>query len=898
MVLPAAAAAQRPDGRITGKVFDAATGAPVAGARVELPGSELRVLTAVDGRFQLHPVPAGRHDLRVTLVGFVPTRVTGIVVPAGGVVEQDVLLDAHAVELQEISVTSANAQGSVDAALDAQRNTVGIINAITSEQIARSPDGDAAAAVQRVSGATVQDGKYVSVRGLGERYTQASLNGVRIPSPEPERKVVPLDLFPSSLLSAITTSKTFTPDQPGDFSGASVDIKTREFAGRPFLSLSMSTGINDAVTGNNFGFAPLIGGDLFAMGAGGRAIPGALEGTDWSQSLDAEQRSALVGSLRNVWSVRNRSAAPNGSLSAAFGGTLPVGGNGTSYLLSASYSASQEAHLDEVRALAAPLSGGSAEELDRFEGSTARNSVTWGGIANLATSIGSHTRVTLDNTYSRTMDNEGRFETGFSENLSLPLEIQRLRYVERMVHSSRLSGQHELSRGRIGVNWGVTLSGVSRQEPDRSEIVYTRNQQGEREWLGFSNEAAVRTFAGLRENSIQLSADLQWNIGRASLVRVGGVWRDVERDADNRVYSVSLRQALPEDARSQSPEEIFASYGSNGELFRIAPLGAGGSYRADDRLTAGYLMALTPITGSIELVTGARFERSAVSVHSMSTAMQPSVAEPVFNDVLPALALTWRANADWNLRLSVTRTLSRPEYRELSPILFREVIGGDNLRGNAALSRTLVDNFDLRWEWYPGRGEVLSVALFAKQFDRPIERVYQGTSGTRIIGYVNADGAINRGIELEARTSLGRLVDALAPFTVFTNATVMNSEIRLDPAAGAMTNATRAMVGQAPYVVNAGITWHHPRTHASATLLFNRVGERIVEAGESPLPDVIEAPRSVLDASLRVPVMNGIDLRLDARNLLDARHMTTQGGVVRESYRNGRVYSLGLSWRK
>jgi TonB-dependent receptor len=266
--------------------------------------------------------------------------------------------------------------------------------------------------------------------------------------------------------------------------------------------------------------------------------------------------------------------------------------------------------------------------------------------------------------------------------------------------------------------------------------------------------------------------------------------------------------------------------------------------------------------------------------------------------VLPALALTWRANADWNLRLSVTRTLSRPEYRELSPILFREVIGGDNLRGNAALSRTLVDNFDLRWEWYPGRGEVLSVALFAKQFDRPIERVYQGTSGTRIIGYVNADGAINRGIELEARTSLGRLVDALAPFTVFTNATVMNSEIRLDPAAGAMTNATRAMVGQAPYVVNAGITWHHPRTQASATLLFNRVGERIVEAGESPLPDVIEAPRSVLDASLRVPVMNGIDLRLDARNLLDARHMTTQGGVVRESYRNGRVYSLGLSWRK
>jgi outer membrane receptor protein involved in Fe transport len=185
----------------------------------------------------------------------------------------------------------------------------------------------------------------------------------------------------------------------------------------------------------------------------------------------------------------------------------------------------------------------------------------------------------------------------------------------------------------------------------------------------------------------------------------------------------------------------------------------------------------------------------------------------------------------------------------LSPILFREVIGGVKVRGNEGLQRTLIRNYDLRFEWYPSRGEVLSMAVFAKDFDLPIERVYQGTSGTRIITYVNAKGATNLGVELEARKSLAMLSEGLRPFTVFTNATIMESNIAIDANAGAITNANRAMVGQAPYVINAGITWSHPRSEASATLLFNRVGERITEAGESPLPDIVESSRNVLDAS-------------------------------------------------
>lgn len=226
------------------------------------------------------------------------------------------------------------------------------------------------------------------------------------------------------------------------------------------------------------------------------------------------------------------------------------------------------------------------------------------------------------------------------------------------------------------------------------------------------------------------------------------------------------------------------------------------------------------------------------------------------------------------------------------------MIGGDNVRGNEGLDRTLISNFDLRWEWYPDRGEVLSVALFAKQFDQPIERVYQGTSGTRIISYVNADGAENYGVELEARKSLAFLAEGLRPISVFGNATVMHSRITIDPSAGAITSADRRMVGQSPYVLNGGVTWNHPTAELSATVLFNRVGERITEAGESPLPDIVEAPRNVLDASLRFPVIGTLSGRVDARNLLDAPYLVTQGGVTRQRYTAGRVFTIGFAWQQ
>jgi outer membrane receptor protein involved in Fe transport len=251
-----------------------------------------------------------------------------------------------------------------------------------------------------------------------------------------------------------------------------------------------------------------------------------------------------------------------------------------------------------------------------------------------------------------------------------------------------------------------------------------------------------------------------------------------------------------------------------------------------------------------------------------------------------------------NLRISASQTLARPEYRELVPIKSRDVLNGDDLEGNPDLERTRIQNADIRWELYPSGGEVLSLGVFAKRFDKPIERVYRAVgSGSRFTGFVNADQATNYGVEIEARKGLGFLAEALEPFLFFTNVTLMDSEIDLGSAQSSATNKKRRMVGQAPYVINAGLTYATRSGRTSATMLFNRTGDRIDAAGDLPLPDVVQVARSVLDLSFRFPLLGPLQGRFDARNLLDEPFETVQGTVTREKWNIGRTFQLGFVYR-
>ncbi|MHB1329746.1 MAG: TonB-dependent receptor [Gemmatimonadales bacterium] len=906
--LPNLAIAQEPTGRVTGRVVDAAQGAPVGGAVVELVGTPTphRTTTSMDGRFTFLSVPAGEVGLRVRMIGFGPKLVTGVRVPINGVATQDVSLNAETVQLEELNVTAAAERGSVADALNEQRNSVGVVNAVTAEEISRSPDGDAAAAVQRVSGVTVQEGKYVFVRGLGERYTTTSLNGARIPSPEPERKVVPLDLFPSGLIQAITTAKTFTPDLPGDFSGAQVNIRTREFPATRQFTISTSTGYNSRATASTMLRAPNAGLEWLAFGANKRTLPSLVQNAGIFDPPPAQgDVNRMVESFRNAWSAPSGSGLPNSSLALSLGGSDPIFGQSIGYLLSATYSYNQEVQQNQRRAFALPLATpGDVAEIDRFEGSTGRASVGLGTLATLSTSIGSSTRLSFNTSYNRTADNDARFEAGLSENHGNELEITRLRYVERSVFSSQLQGEHRI--GAHSIDWSASRSRVTRDEPDRSEIVYfvgtdPSGQAMTPAWFSASNEGAVRTFAALGETSSEAAANYGLQFGsrdRPHQIRIGGLYRTTSRSAENSAYSIA--STLPASARTLQPEEIFDGRFSSGDqtFFRVTPLSAGGSYNASDRLAAGYLMGQYFVTPQLEVLAGARVERSTVRVTTEPTVGDAVTTSPQYTDVLPSLGINFRVSETNTLRFAATQTLARPEYRELSPVQYREVIGGENLVGNADLKRSLIQNLDLRWEWYPNPMEVVSIGLFAKRFSDPIERVYLATSGTRVVSFLNAESAENYGVEFEGRKNLRFVSPALVNFAAHLNATLIHSRIRIGgDGLASRLNDERAMVGQAPYVVNSGLTYTSGSGRFSATALYNVVGRRIVNAAEAPLPDVYEQARHAFDFSLRFPVFAGIKGKMDFKNILDSPYQVEQGSVVREYYRSGRVVSFGLSWQ-
>src|SRR5687768_1787680 len=373
--------AQQATGRIVGRVIDAASGAGLVGVGVQVVGTTAGAQSGVDGRFNITNVPAGAVSLRAQRIGFQPKVITGLQLVAGQSVEQNISLTTAQVRLEAVTVTATAEKGTVNEALDMQRNAMGVVNSATAEQIQRSPDSDAAQAVQRVSGVTVQDGRYVVVRGLGERYTTTSLNGARIPSPEPERRVVPLDLFPSNLLQSVTTSKTFTPDQPGDFSGAQVDLRTREFPASRVTAFSLSTGYNSRTTGKSIVGAPREGSEWLGFGGATRNVPVLVRRAgNISGNYTQQDYNAFASSFRNAWSVSRRDGAPNTSASVSVGGNDPVFGQRIGYTGSLTYSHGTEVRSDEVRAFSIPTPEGGTEEVDRFEGSTGRETVLWGGL--------------------------------------------------------------------------------------------------------------------------------------------------------------------------------------------------------------------------------------------------------------------------------------------------------------------------------------------------------------------------------------------------------------------------------------------------------------------------------------------------------------------------------------
>ena len=908
----AAPLAAQGKGRIVGKILDATTGAPLSGAQVVLvENPTIASVAAIDGRYTLLNVPAGPVSVRIRLIGYQSKVIAGLVVTDGGYINQDVTLAAQVVEVEAITVAASSERGSVNAALEQQRDATGIVNAVTAEQISKSPDSDAGQAVQRVSGVSVQDGKFVFVRGLGERYTTTSLNGARVPSPEPDRKVVPLDLFPSNLLEGVSTSKTFTPDQAGDFSGASVDLKTREFPTGRVFTLSSTAGMNGAVTGRSGTFAPTVGTEWRGLAGDARALP--QEVADLPSNAQIPEQNAAMSNFRRTWLGDAGTGAPNGSFNVSLGGEDPVFGHLLGYIASFGYSNAQEIRHDEYRSRAIDGDGANGGDLtlpqNAYRGSTTRTSVLTGGMLNLSSRIGATSKVTFNNTFTRGGDNEATSIGGQNEEDGDPLQSTRLGFVQRGVRSNQLAGEH-LFASRHTLSWQVTNSGVHRYEPDRSDYSERGTMGADslvtpEAWQGTGRGAAYRSFSDLHESGWNLGMDYKVFLGepgRGATVKVGTNYRTADRDVEASAYSIQ-NLSLPDSDLTLAPEEIFSDANFAANHFIMVVDNQVGNYTAHDRILSGYAMTELPLSARTRLVAGARVESADLDVTTTLPDLAPTKALKQNTDILPSLALNIALTATQNLRFSASQTLSRPEYRELSGTAYREMASGRDVYGNANLVRALIQNFDARWEMYPRSGEVLSFGVFYKHFDRPIEKVITAQTGADALTFVNAESGFNYGVELEARKNLDFLADGLAPFSAFTNVTLMRSQVQFGSDQVGSSNADhRPMLGQAPYVVNAGVSWNTAGGW-SATALYNVVGRRVVEGGSIYLPDTYEEARSVIDVSLRIPLMQTLEVKADGKNLLNTAYRTTQGHLANGDpnyqlyYTAGRVFQMGVTWR-
>jgi outer membrane receptor protein involved in Fe transport len=495
----------------------------------------------------------------------------------------------------------------------------------------------------------------------------------------------------------------------------------------------MSMGYNSRATGKDIVAAPGEALDWAGFGADNRALPATVASAGQLTGNPTQgDYNAVVNSFRNVWSTELQTGAPNVSMSVTAGGNDPMFGRRIGYVGTLTYSRNQEVRADELRAFAIPDGSGGQQSTEQFIGSTGRSSVLWGGLLNLSTLVGNGSRLMLNNTFTRSADNEARDELGIDEDDAREIRIQRLEYVERFMRSTQLAGEHQIT-DRHRFDWSLTAAGVTREEPDRSELVYAFDTDGSA-FLYNVPEAALRTFARVTEDSYGASGDYAirfGDVGREHAIRFGALGRYTSRGAVQTPYDIRAA-TLPFDERKQSAETIFDGRyaGAADSVFRVNVLFQGGAYEAEDVLGAGYGMLEYQFTDRLRFIGGARLEYSHLQLDAAPTFGTPIRATPSYTDVLPSVALNVTLTPNQALRLSASQTLARPEYREVAPIEYR-TRNGEVVKGNAGLARTLIQNADARWEWYPNPGEALSVALFAKRFDSPIERTYRLTSGTR-----------------------------------------------------------------------------------------------------------------------------------------------------------------------
>lgn len=913
---PVAAQEAEALGRLSGRIVDEETARPLSLAQISITALNTGTLSDVDGRWTMPSLPPGTYDVVARLIGYASKTVTGVTVTAGAVATIDISLPPQAIEMRELSVTVADQRGTASAVLENRQTAAAVTDAIGREQISDSPDSDAAAAMARVPGVSIVDKKFVFVRGLGERYGNTTLDGAVMPSPIADRKAVPLDLVPASFIENVSTSKSYLPRQPADYAGGLVQIETRKVPGENFLKVGVGTGMETATTGKTgLGYA---GGGLDFLGIddGLRALPEILpaDQTVSRSNLSPAELEAIGEAFAPGWAGTPRDLPFGRSGELAFATEVPLGAKDLGLLATAHWDDSwnrREGYVERVFASA----GLTDPEVD-YGGDQSTRAVTLGGLLNMDYPLAPSHRISFNGLLNRVTEDQSRILEGFNLDSNTNQRNTRIQYVENSLVQGRLSGKHYFDAlGGATAEWKAAYSRAGRYEPNTREVLY-RESNGVFLWDNFIQSGSI-FHQDLTEDATNLNVDVQIPIrvnGQAGTIEVGASTLTRDRDVLSRRFRFIPNRAVPSEVRSASPDGIFTpgNIGPGRDQFEIKEA----TFRPDnyvaDQTTAGaYLMADFELVPRLRFAGGARIERSRQVVEPrdvFTMGVEPLTGAELDNtDFVPGATLTWSASDRVNIRAAASRTLARPEFRELAPFSFADFAGGYLVVGNPILQRSRITNFDLRWEWFPRPGAVIAVSGFYKKFRDPIEEVVFPSS-EYIKSWLNAGTANNIGTEIEVRSDLGFLSESLENFALNFNVTLVDSEVETGsvaqifvPGSGPLeidvVGQKRRLQGQSPYVINAGANWASPSGRTSVSLLFNRFGRRISQVGSQFLESVFEEGRDQFDLVVEQGIGSQISAKLSATNLLAADYRFTQGGDLLRGWQPGRAFSLGLTWQ-
>ncbi len=929
-------------GSIAGTVLDGATGESIIGANVRLAGTATGATTDLDGHYEIRNVPAGRYSVAFSYIGYASKTVTGVELQAGAATRLDLTLSTEALGLDEVTVEARALRNNEATLLRDRQKALAVSDAISAESIGRSGSSSAADAMSRVTGASVVGGKYVSVRGLGDRYTTAQLNGSELPSADPDRRSVQLDLLPAALLDNVVTTKTFTPDKPGNFSGGAVDINTKDFPDRRMLTFSSGLSGNTQATGATMLTAPGSPTDWLGYDSGRRALPRLVQGAATIPDAtlaraDAGQARALDAFSRAFSSVMAPMAGTGEvgrSFSLSGGDRIRVGRQQIGVVASLSYSYGNS-YYGGGQANQWQLDG-SSQQVDALRSDQVladqRGTVeaVWGALGTLTYQPRPGHRVSATLLNTQTGEATARALSGKWET-QLPgdpfFESRALLYTQRTLRSYQFKGRHTLARRWTPtLAWNVALTATEQDEPDlrffANDYVYldadgnTTGDAARAASTVYNINASLYTrpthyFRNLNEHNSTYDVVLS-----AGVFKVGGYYQAGHRRFRERSFAHNTKtNQAGFEPYSGDPAAYFAP-GNVGITDSVAygtrtfyafgnyitdESEARNNYDGDQHIAAGFAMATIPVTRKLRLIGGARYETTRLDVASRDTLVARGRLSR--GDLLPSLGAVYSLTDNMNLRLAYGRTLARPTFREIGPFKSFEYVGDLNRIGNPDLDRTLIDNVDARYEWFSRPGEIYAVSVFYKHLTNPIEFTF--LTGDRLYTWENVPGGNVYGVELELRRQV--LLRGQHLLQMGFNASLIRSAVDADSSDRRLLRAddpkaktTRPLFGQSPYLVNADLSYTREGWGTAFSIYYNVFGPRLAAVVTGPTPDVYEQPRHSLDVSLAQRVGRTFSVKASAKNVLDARHRETASyrgrTYVWREYDTGRQFSLGLSF--